>query len=56
MDKADAGSCAKYHLDDAANYIKQIHFWKTPQQTCPNGKAECTSYTIWQQKWQEIKG
>lgn len=56
MDKADAGSCAKYHLDDAANYIKQIHFWKTPQQTCANGKTDCTSYTTWQQKWQEIKG
>ncbi len=56
MDKADAGSCAKYHLNDAATYIKQIKFWKTPQETCSDGQANCTSYTTWQQKWQEIKG
>jgi len=56
MDKADAGSCAKYHLDDATTYIKQIRFWKTPQETCSDGQANCTSYTTWQQKWQEIKG
>lgn len=56
MNKADAGSCSKYHLDDAATYIKQIKFWKTPQETCADGRKDCTSYTTWQQKWQEIKG
>lgn len=56
MEKLEAGSCAKYHLNEAAAYLEKIKFWKTPQEMCSNGKNECTSYTTWQQKWQEIKG
>lgn len=56
MDKAEAGSCAKYHLDEAATYIKQIRFWKTPQKTCSDGSKTCTDYSVWQRKWQEVKG
>jgi putative spermidine/putrescine transport system substrate-binding protein len=56
MDKAEKGSCAKYHLNEAETYLKQIRFWKTPQEDCGDGRKECTSYTTWQQKWQEIKG
>ena len=56
MEAQEKGSCAKYHLNEAASYLKQIRFWKTPQEMCSNGKKECTSYTTWQQKWQEIKG
>ncbi|HEX7776643.1 MAG TPA: ABC transporter substrate-binding protein [Parvibaculum sp.] len=56
MDKADAGSCSKYHLNEAATYIKQIKFWKTPQATCGDGSKDCTDYSAWQTKWQEIKG
>ncbi|MGB5948129.1 MAG: ABC transporter substrate-binding protein [Parvibaculum sp.] len=56
MDKLDKGSCERYHLNEAAIYLKQIRFWKTPQEMCSSGKNECTSYTTWQQKWQEIKG
>lgn len=56
MDKADKGSCAKYHLNEAATYIKQIRFWKTPQKTCSDGKKDCTDYSVWQRKWQEVKG
>ncbi len=56
MDKADKGSCAKYHLNEAETYIKQIKFWKTPQATCSNGSKDCTDYGAWQTKWQEIKG
>ncbi|MCW6507593.1 ABC transporter substrate-binding protein [Lichenifustis flavocetrariae] len=56
MDAQQAGSCAKYHLDAPANYLKSIKFWKTPMQQCGDGSRGCTSYTDWQQKWQEIKG
>jgi putative spermidine/putrescine transport system substrate-binding protein len=56
MDKAEKGSCAKYHLDEAATYIKQIRFWKTPQKTCSDGSKTCTDYSVWQRKWQEVKG
>ncbi len=56
MNAAEAGSCAKYHLNEAATYIKQIKFWKTPQPTCSDGTKNSTGYNLWQQKWQEIKG
>ena len=56
MDAQQAGSCAKYHLDAPASYLKSIKFWKTPLQQCGDGSTGCTSYTDWQQKWQEIKG
>lgn len=56
MDKADKGSCARYHLNEATTYIKQIKFWKTPQKTCTDGSKTCTDYSVWQTKWQEVKG
>ncbi|MEN6542706.1 ABC transporter substrate-binding protein [Parvibaculum sp.] len=56
MDKADKGSCARYHLDEATTYIKKIKFWKTPQTTCSDGSKTCTDYSVWQRKWQEVKG
>lgn len=56
MDKADKGSCARYHLDEATTYIKKIKFWKTPQKTCSDGSKTCTDYSVWQRKWQEVKG
>jgi putative spermidine/putrescine transport system substrate-binding protein len=56
MDKAEAGSCERYHLNEAGTYLKKIKFWKTPQATCSDGSKTCTDYGTWQQKWQEIKG
>ena len=56
MDAQQAGSCAKYHLDAPATYLKSIKFWKTPLPNCAAGPKACTSYGDWQQKWQEIKG
>ncbi len=56
MDAQQAGSCAKYHLDAPATYLQSIRFWKTPLQQCVDGSKACTSYTDWQQKWQDIKG
>ncbi len=56
MDKIEAGSCEKYHLNAPASYYKQIHFWQTPLPTCTNGKRDCTSYGDWQKAWQRVKG
>ena len=56
MDKASPGSCAKYHANAPAAYFNKIKFWKTPQADCGNGQRNCTDYSVWQQKWQEIKG
>ena len=56
LDKLQAGACTKYHLNAPASYLEQIKFWKTPLPTCDDGKKDCTSYSDWQKKWQEIKG
>ena len=56
MDKIQAGSCDKYHLNAPASYFNKIKFWKTPRRQCDNGKNNCTTYADWQQVWQEIKG
>lgn len=56
MDKLEAGSCEKYHLNAPSSYFEKIHFWKTPLPTCGDGKKDCTSYGDWQQAWQRVKG
>ena len=56
MDKIQKGGCKRYHGDAPASYFNSIKFWKTPIADCGNGKTDCTDYTVWQQKWQEIKG
>jgi len=56
MDQISKGACKQYHADAPASYFNQIKFWKTPQADCGNGKTDCTDYTVWQQKWQEVKG
>jgi len=56
MNKIQASSCSKYHLDQPLSYYKQIHFWKTPVADCGNGKANCMDYNAWQRAWTRIKG
>jgi putative spermidine/putrescine transport system substrate-binding protein len=56
MDQMQKGSCAQYHVNAPASYFSSIKFWKTPTSDCGNGKKDCTDYSAWQQKWQEIKG
>lgn len=56
MNKLEAGSCEKYHLNAPASYFNKIKFWKTPRRQCGNGKNDCTNYSEWLRVWQEIKG
>jgi putative spermidine/putrescine transport system substrate-binding protein len=56
MDQIQKGACAQYHANAPASYFNSIRFWKTPTATCGNGSSNCTDYTVWQQKWTEIKG
>ncbi|GAC1479916.1 MAG: ABC transporter substrate-binding protein [Candidatus Dormibacteria bacterium] len=45
-----------YHCGDN-NFLKNIALWKTPLQECGDSRGNtCTDYTIWQQKWQEVRG
>ena len=35
----------------------KIHYWTTPQTQCVDGSGnDCTDYSEWVTKWQEIKG
>jgi len=56
MNKIQAGSCAKYHLNEPYSYYKTIKFWKTPIADCGNGKNDCMDYNAWQQAWTGITG
>jgi putative spermidine/putrescine transport system substrate-binding protein len=53
---SDKSFCTTYHALDAA-YAKQIHYWTTPQKQCVDGSGDnCTDYSTWTTKWQEVKG
>jgi putative spermidine/putrescine transport system substrate-binding protein len=56
MDQLSKGSCHQYHADAPASYFNSIKFWKTPQADCGNGQTDCMDYSVWQQKWQDVKG
>ena len=53
---ADLGDAAAlYHCGDDA-YLSSIYLWRTPLAACGDGREDCTDYTVWTQKWQEIRG
>ena len=56
MDRIQKGACAQYHANAPAAYFNSIRFWKTPISNCGNGQSNCTDYSVWQQRWTEIKG
>jgi putative spermidine/putrescine transport system substrate-binding protein len=52
----DKTHCDTYHALDAA-YAAKIHYWATPQVQCLDGSgSNCTDYSQWVDKWQQIKG
>jgi putative spermidine/putrescine transport system substrate-binding protein len=53
---ADKHFCATYHALDGA-YANRIHYWTTPQKNCVDGSgSNCTTYSEWVSRWQDIKG
>jgi putative spermidine/putrescine transport system substrate-binding protein len=53
---SDKSFCTTYHALDSA-YAAKIHYWATPQKICVDGSgSNCTDYSTWVTKWQEIKG
>jgi putative spermidine/putrescine transport system substrate-binding protein len=53
---SDKNFCATYHATDAA-YAEKISYWTTPQKQCVDGSGDnCTAYSEWVDKWQQIKG
>lgn len=53
---ADKAFCDTYHALEA-DYAAKIHYWTTPQKQCVDnsGKDDCTDYSQWVDKWQQIK-
>jgi putative spermidine/putrescine transport system substrate-binding protein len=53
---SDRAFCDTYHALDAA-YAAKIHYWTTPQKQCVDnsGKDDCTDYSQWVDRWQQIK-
>ncbi len=48
--------CTLYSVNDPAFY-GNIAFWKTPLPDCGDSRGQtCTDYSVWTQKWTEIKG
>jgi putative spermidine/putrescine transport system substrate-binding protein len=47
--------CKLYRVTDESFY-NAISFWKTPLQDCGDGRGQtCVDYSVWTQKWTEIK-
>lgn len=48
--------CDIYHATDE-EFAAKIHYWTTPQKQCVDGSGDnCTAYSEWVDKWQQIKG
>jgi putative spermidine/putrescine transport system substrate-binding protein len=48
--------CTLFSVNDPSFY-NQIAFWKTPLADCGDSRGTtCTDYSLWAQKWTEIKG
>jgi len=48
--------CTLFSVNDA-NFYGQIAFWKTPLPDCGDTRGQvCADYSVWTQKWTEIKG
>jgi putative spermidine/putrescine transport system substrate-binding protein len=56
MNKMEAGTCAKFHLNKPLDYYNTIKFWKTPIADCGNGKRTCMDYNAWLKAWSDIRG
>ena len=53
---SDKNFCATFHATDE-DYAKRISYWTTPQKQCVDGSGDnCTAYSEWVDKWQQIKG
>ena len=56
MNKIEAGSCAKYHLDEPLKWYNTIKFWKTPVADCGDGNTDCMNYNAWLTAWTQVTG
>jgi putative spermidine/putrescine transport system substrate-binding protein len=55
-DDADLVDTVRYGECGNVDFLKSIYLWKTPQADCGNGKDDCMDYSVWVDKWTEVKG
>jgi putative spermidine/putrescine transport system substrate-binding protein len=53
---ADLVDTVRYGFCGDANFLNSIYLWKTPSVDCGDGRTDCMDYSVWQQKWTEIRG
>jgi putative spermidine/putrescine transport system substrate-binding protein len=54
---ADLANTLRYGFCGDAEFLNSLYLWKTPQVECGDDRgAVCTDYSVWQQKWTEIRG
>jgi putative spermidine/putrescine transport system substrate-binding protein len=52
----DAANTLRYGHCGDSNFLASLHLWKTPAADCGTGKTNCMDYSVWQQKWTEVRG
>jgi len=53
---ADLVDSVEYSFCGNEEFLTSLYLWKTPEADCGNGQTNCMDYSVWQQKWTEIKG
>jgi putative spermidine/putrescine transport system substrate-binding protein len=46
----------EYSFCGNEEFLTSLYLWKTPEADCGNGQTNCMDYSVWQQKWTEIRG
>jgi putative spermidine/putrescine transport system substrate-binding protein len=53
---ADLVDTVRYGFCGDADFLNSIYLWKTPAADCGDGRTDCVDYSVWQQKWTELRG
>ena len=54
---ADLVDTVRYGNCGNADFLNAIYLWKTPEANCHDDRGDvCMDYSVWQQKWTEIRG
>jgi putative spermidine/putrescine transport system substrate-binding protein len=46
----------EYSFCGNEDFLNSLYLWKTPQETNADGQGGFTDYSVWSQKWTEIRG
>jgi putative spermidine/putrescine transport system substrate-binding protein len=53
---AELVDSVEYSFCGNEEFLTSLYLWKTPEADCGNGQTNCMDYSVWQQKWTEIRG